>query len=513
MERITIGLDFGTHQTKVCVENKTDVNNPVYSFFPFKDLNGENNIILPSVIQINKDNTLSYGFINKDVCKYGKKFFIGSAPKYPQRPNVPEPENIPAPVKPQILNVQTPSAFDGNMDKFKTQYARANKSYKTQMSIWEQRQKDNKEKLERQIQELEVTYINELKEWYRWQNFSQTNYRMIYRYFKQSTFSDYKWNCSISSSLLSVWFLSFVLFQLEKVYGNNFAIQMGIPTGSDNFERKKKKAVSILLTAYHLVEDVFQNDMEKFLSTTVDELEEMTTFIPYSEAKKQEFGLLVFPEAFAALKSLTHQKKIEPGMSLMVDIGGGTTDISFFTVEDNMPKIYDYSSIPYALNYIIETARPNMLEDFDPSIDFYDANMSSLTNGIESYFHKLVIECESLIKRLIKAFEKTGYPIHKLKDALKNRIIIYSGGGSSLDQLRAPVGYFSDIKHINPNVWKGMTIEDVDKYASICPIISTSLGLAISEISDEVQMSTPEEMFHHLEGTHFVEERGKPQWV
>ena len=29
MNRITIGLDFGTHQTKVCVENKADVNNPI----------------------------------------------------------------------------------------------------------------------------------------------------------------------------------------------------------------------------------------------------------------------------------------------------------------------------------------------------------------------------------------------------------------------------------------------------------------------------------------------------
>ena len=38
MARITVGLDFGTHQTKLCIEDKADINNPIYSFFPFEDL-------------------------------------------------------------------------------------------------------------------------------------------------------------------------------------------------------------------------------------------------------------------------------------------------------------------------------------------------------------------------------------------------------------------------------------------------------------------------------------------
>ena len=66
MARITVGLDFGTHQTKLCIEDKADINNPIYSFFPFEDLEGKKNIILPSIIQINKDNTLSYGFVDKE---------------------------------------------------------------------------------------------------------------------------------------------------------------------------------------------------------------------------------------------------------------------------------------------------------------------------------------------------------------------------------------------------------------------------------------------------------------
>ena len=45
MNRITIGLDFGTHQTKVCVENKADVNNPIYSFFQFLNEKGDKSVI------------------------------------------------------------------------------------------------------------------------------------------------------------------------------------------------------------------------------------------------------------------------------------------------------------------------------------------------------------------------------------------------------------------------------------------------------------------------------------
>lgn len=442
MARITVGLDFGTHQTKLCIEDKADVNNPIYSFFPFEDLEGKKNIILPSIIQINKDNTLSYGFVDKEKCKYGKKFFIGCT-----------------------------------------------------------------------VKEMEIAYQNELKEWYKWQNSSQTNHRLIYRYFKQSTFSDYKWNCYQSSTYLSVWYLSYIIFHLEAKYGQDFAIQMGIPTGSDNFEQKKQKSVSLLLTAYHLVEEVFQCDIQKFLATPIHELESLTTFVPYSSEKKFEFGLLVFPEAYAGLKSLTSQKKIESGMSLMVDIGGGTTDITFFTIENEKPKIYDYSSIPFGLNFIVETANPNLQDKFETSLSLYDIPDKNLAPAIKQYYTNLSLACHNLVNRLKRAFERTEHPVFKLTNALKNRPVIYSGGGSTYDELRLPVDNFSDIMHINPKVWEGMTIDEIEKYLPLCPIISTSLGLSISEQDDNVELSTVDEIFKHLEGTYEVVEKPKPRWV
>lgn len=446
MERITVGLDFGTHQTKVCIENKSDARNPIYSFFKFQDLDGNNRVILPSIIQINKDDTLSYGFVEKKKSKYGNKFFIGDMPEYPQS-------------------------------------------------------------------EAEEVYNNELKDWYRWQNASQANQRLIYRYFKQSTFSDYKWSCKLSSLYLSIWYLSYILFLLEEKLGQNFAIQMGIPTGSENFVQKKQKAVSLLLSAYYLVEDVFQNDFEKFLSTPIQELNKLTKLMPYSEEKKHEFSILVFPEAYAGLKSLTSQKKIETGMSLVVDIGGGTTDITFFTIENNFPKIYNYSSIPYGINYIIETAFPDLQDKFEANLDLTKIKESTLKEAIRQYYKNLTNACGSLIKGLERSFERTGFPSNRLKDALKNRIVIYAGGGSTYSLLRKQILYFTDVKYVSHKIWDGMTIDEIKSWIPYCPILSTSLGLSISEVNDNVELSTVENIFKHLEGAYYIEDKPRPKWV
>ena len=66
MAGVKIGLDFGTHFTKICIEDITDKRNPRYLFHRFYDQNGITCYMLPSVVQLNKDNTLSYGFVNTD---------------------------------------------------------------------------------------------------------------------------------------------------------------------------------------------------------------------------------------------------------------------------------------------------------------------------------------------------------------------------------------------------------------------------------------------------------------
>ena len=56
-------MDFGTHQTKICVEEKDRLETK-YSFITFKDNKGNTSYVLPSIIKLDKNERLTYGFID-----------------------------------------------------------------------------------------------------------------------------------------------------------------------------------------------------------------------------------------------------------------------------------------------------------------------------------------------------------------------------------------------------------------------------------------------------------------
>ena len=118
---------------------------------------------------------------------------------------------------------------------------------------------------------------------------------------------------------------------------------------------RKPFASGYLIQAIRLVEDVFQNNYEKFLATPFEELLSLIPKYEYSADLKMQYGLIILPEAYAALRSLTANSRIPRGMSIMLDMGGGTTDISFFVIEDNgEPHIYHFESIAKGLNFFLE---------------------------------------------------------------------------------------------------------------------------------------------------------------
>ena len=61
---ITVGLDFGTHQTKVCIEHKDGVELN-YTFMKFNDTYHRYFYTLPSLIGVGKDGLLSYGYLQR----------------------------------------------------------------------------------------------------------------------------------------------------------------------------------------------------------------------------------------------------------------------------------------------------------------------------------------------------------------------------------------------------------------------------------------------------------------
>lgn len=388
---ITVGLDFGTHQTKVCVEDKDGVELS-YTFIKFEDTYHRHCFTLPSLIGVGKDEMLSYGYL--------------------------------------------PRKFDGR----------------------------------------------------------------IVRYFKQSSFRPTSSGMpQVNAMFFSTWYLAYILFDLEKLYGQEFTIQMGAPTDSSHVDVAKAIATRIIASAYRLVEDIFSNDKEKFLATPMKELVKKTVLIPYSREIKEKYGILVFPEAYACLKPLINQGKLANGMSLMIDIGGGTTDISFFTIEENKPQVYDFYSINKGLNYLTGA------NDSNQSGTIVNVQSASEINlGRRNvYINEVNGVCETLRAKLRAEFKKqTELNVHRLFDALKNRPLVYCGGGSTFKSLRISYGGYQDRKQISHKEWNVKSIKDIDIIIEeeLCPILSTAYGLAISTENDDIVMKPFHDIFEKLRG-------------
>lgn len=401
--QITIGLDFGTHQSKVCVERKNGAELE-YQFFKFPDSYGQFQFTLPSIILIGNDGFLKYGYIPKN--KKGK----------------------------------------------------------------------------------------------------------IVRYFKQATFTSVKVGLDQKDAIYySIWYLAFILFDLENVYGQNFAIQMGVPSDGSHLENQRQLAVSLLLSAYNLVENVFENNKEKFLRTPFYKLRDKTTIIPYTKAQKEDYGLLVFPEAYACLMPLVSAKKIVDGISLMVDIGGGTTDISFFSIvvqqdpitgkKSSELKVYDFTSVNKGLNYVSH----NSFEENDNRLDSNVKTTNELfKDAVNSLKNDLNAICSRLRGRLYKEFKTQGdLPDSEFEHMLSNRPIVYTGGGSSFSSLRIGYHGFKDIIHISQQNWRHELVEEMSmiQRAGLCPILSTAYGLSISRKDDTICCEPFRDLFYYIRQT------------
>jgi hypothetical protein len=220
---------------------------------------------------------------------------------------------------------------------------------------------------------------------------------------------------------------------------------------------------------------------------------------------KQEYGIQVFPEAYACLMPLIHQSKIDGDMSLMVDIGGGTTDISFFTIEKTdaaKPKpaherlhVYDFHSINKGLNYLSDA--DNLSADrLDSNVDqsgkwIQPERTQDLQDEIEKFRRYLLDRLRWELKVQSQVSESC------LMDALESRPIIYSGGGSTFPSLRKEYGGFKDVIPVTHKEWAHESVEDMDRISALglCPILSTAYGLSIHMADDELKNEPFRDLF------------------
>jgi hypothetical protein len=514
----TVGLDFGTHQTKVCIEDASNPAQKIYEFVEFSDLKGNSSVLLPSIVQINQDDTLSYGFTDVDKCKTSSAKLPEPTLKLPEKPI------LELPKRPNLLSTPTkPPKPELKGHSIKDQI-KLQEKYNKEVENWENACMETKRSNAKSIEEWEDEchaikndYDNDCdeysavcekaqkqyeQEYKKWQNNNQPK-KQTFRYFKLATFTNQSWPYNIKPELISTWYLTFVLFKVREKIGVDFFTQMGVPYSIVKIQsvNQQKLALKILVAANKLM-DYFEK-LELFLNAKIHELNEITSLTDYKENDLISYGLNVLPEAFAGLSSITQQGKLGMGMHLLTDIGGGTTDIAFFTITTNkLPDVHAVVSFPKGLNYIFEEYMQsnNQLSLEEIQSDF-SASQTGFEHAIRTYQTELNAKASQLITQIENEFNGRrkfhGLPISRLRKALEKRPIVFCGGGSMYDSMRMPLHSFTDIMLIDKDILSIPHVKNTNLRNHLYPILATSYGLSIPS-ENEMKMTRIEEVFAGL---------------
>ena len=545
-EFINIGLDFGTHQTKVCIEDSTDPRNITYKFLKFFEGTKEETYFLPSIVQINKDNTLTYGKIdlnrarsyNKSICREKKpKLILPPQPKEEPKPKKPSElkilsfeefrsKRIDAILRKQDLASGKKASTKQRMKKkeallnpssqkvFQQEYSRYVKETKDKIrrltETWirdsyqiEMRYKERMTAWEKECDKIRAEYAKQSR---KWDGPGHIKIYQIYRYFKIATFSKgYKWEMDMNPIKVSIWYLTYVLFQIYKAVGEDSTVQMGIPQSISDAEHSKwqvKNAEKVFYSAYRLYLS-YPNE-EDFLKASLNELDADTDIDYFEEPDYNiEPGLLVLPEAFASLITLTKEGKISRGLNLLMDIGGGSTDISLFNVIERrgeyLPNISHILSIHKGLNHLFRLyIEDNENISLEEAREIFQTNPDAFDDYIYEFRKEIAKEIQSKIYvPLIDASSRSGITSIQLKDALYSRPVIYTGGGGVYDAFIDSMHVFTDPMSMSKDFISLKNITNKDLTDEELSILSVSYGLSVPQMR-EPEMTPLAKLFEHI---------------
>ena len=518
---ITVGLDFGTHQTKVCIE---DARNPLlkrYTFFPFEDQAGRSSFVLPSIVQINKDDTLSYGFVDERIAN-SLQFeveelvpfifleYVPSPPpttpvmrSYPKRPIVAR----------RSFNLRDLASLLGR-DRQEVEYRLRCNQIDQENKVLSQDYELNlgnyqrEEEERRLLWELEYAGVFEDHQRMLQQIEYRRNKALRFRYFKSAALGDNRYwdfdTADYNPRLISVLYLAFVLYSVEKDYSADVFVQMGVPQTLGTLEggQISESGCRLLILARKLTMDW---SLEEFLTLKYSELKQLVNFDQLvDETVKNEFGVKILPEAYAGLVALTAQRRIPNGFSLLIDIGGGTTDIALFTLANDQraPDISKVVSVKGGLNSIIQV----ISEELGQPMASVQSNFPTLIRTLsgerarevlnESLRSSISIIVNELFEHFQSLHRDHGLTRDALAQVLHSRPIFYCGGGGVYPELRESMTYFTDVRQVSLGEMGIQNLTNI-VLAPFDTILAVSYGLSM--LSDENVISTPpHKLFIHL---------------
>ena len=159
-------------------------------------------------------------------------------------------------------------------------------------------------------------------------------------------------------------------------------------------------------------------------------------------------------------------------------------------VQDKMPQIYKYWSIPIGLNYIAEKSGYHYSEK--------DFIKNAHKEVIDKFNQKKAEIIYNLISELIIKVRESGIDKSNLLAALKDRILVYNGGGSVYPDISTAIYLFSDVKIADADLWSEEIVKDEKKVGKYFNLLTTAYGLSVSEEDSEVVLCDYENIFSSI---------------
>lgn len=489
--KVRVGLDFGTYQTKACVNYQKEGQVPEFEFINFSS-DSKTNFFLPSILNLHNNDAISIGQ-NQDAVKSYRFFKIASA----------EDKN-----------------FRGISGLNKT-----NAHYEL----------ERYGSLSPEI--ISIIYL------------SYTIGLIKKRFNKKHTAAK-----SSNSKKGSFWgkFFSFKSKKNKnRTDANKFFYQIGVPTewSAEKNRWRRRKFEQIL----YLANDI--NETESY--STIQSLS-ISSFIDLIKNRFQSLEnnlnnhkwadiisdgkISAFPETAAGLTYLVKTGKIGEGYYLALDIGGGSSDISFFRVNANRTfeylaseslliasnDIYDVYGKSHPENLSIEAVQEklvevdnNHLESDKLYLKAYKATMRRLNHKIKQIYNE----------RVYWHFKKTvanqkfrdqdcfvyggGSLLHKPSHGIGNimrKINLHDQGTESLTATRTKANIRMikdslDVPHsVKPDSWK-----------KHIPLLIVSLGLSYIQPDQTYDWNDtlykPREGFYYLDDDPELFDVFRRRWV
>lgn len=503
-----VGIDFGTHQTKICIEETFPNGLQRYEFFefPFAPKNA-NALLLPSIIQINQDDTISYGFVDETKAKMQtiegitppQKEYIAE-PIYLDIPKEPKYDKLPP--KPQgkyvgylaVLAKLLPKSseekqWENKCREIEKKNQSLHSSWLTEVEKVKQHNKVLKDEWEQKCKNNEEKYRQALNEF---QNDSRKCIPLRFRYFKQATFIHRSiWQSQIiTPEQASILYLAYIRFLLNDKIGNDYITRIGVPCSYININEFKQRAYNLWYCAGELVERY--KTLSGFLKTSYHELLNKCVYKHFEIDNTAPFD--VRTEAQAGLFAVVANRRIETRINLLFDIGGGTTDIAAFNISpDNNLQIMDTLSVPIGLNFIFEKYNENHPELSIESIQqLYSKDTKSFSQYIQLYVNEIKQQAKTLSDAILSALKKQGFQGINIFSSLHNNPSVYCGGGAinieisilyPIDNIGNVQQVFADRRIIDGNLLginkNQLVNRDIDNRMFL--FFATAYGLSLSD--------------------------------